>query len=178
MHTSSHFIYSVTALICASFFSVLRLNLRRRMAAPLLVTSAVCCALHLAVDGWHESLIALLCGMIAAVVFSLVHFWGGLAMEDVLAIGIVGFAGGSKNIMAFLLFTALAGAFLSFELAHKRQRLTSFLRARIREAAHAPYEECVVALHPYVAPEVKLRRYYGHAVTIGALLALIQVATL
>lgn len=177
MHDTQHLIYPAAACVCAAFLSSQRLIPYRSMEKPLAFTAVSACLLHLFIGGWHEVMTAAICAVAAVFLFLIVYALGGIPLQDVLAIGTITLAGGSQQMAPLLLFTALVGAIMACIAAEKRQKVTRFLQTCIRESTHAPYAESAMTLPAYAAPEAALRRYYGHAITIGALLTLVQAAT-
>lgn len=177
MQIDGHLIYPIAAFIFACCLSWQRITPWRSMAPPLVVTATACCGLHFALGGWHELVKALLCGMTAMAIFAVVYFRGGIARADLFSIGVVSATVGSGNTTALVLLTSVIGAIMAFVVADKRQKIANFLMWRIREATHTPFEECIAPSSHRIPPEFALQPYYRHAVTIGALLTLIQAVT-
>ena len=169
-HFQPELAYPATAVACSLVGSAYDIASRRIPNFVTLPSILLGLAMHLALGGSQQLLLALAAGLVCGGVFLLFYLAGGMGAGDVKLMTAVGCIAGMPHVVYLLSFTALSGGAMAIGLALFRGRLQQTISNVGLIAVH--HSQNGLQAHPELnlSNEDTLRLPYALAIAGGSLL--------
>jgi prepilin peptidase CpaA len=164
--------YSVAAVACALAGSVFDVKSRRIPNFITFPCILLGLAMHLALGGWMQFLLALAAGLICGAAFLVFYIAGGMGAGDVKLMTAVGCIAGMPHVGSLLILTAISGGAMAIVLALSHGRLQQTISNVGVIASHHSQQGFAPHAELNLSNPATLRLPYALAIAGGSLLTL------